>query len=157
MPFRGRIRPAPGGAVRLHLDGDERAVLLGIGQELRDLLDEEPDDPSLRRLYPPAHEDEQLEQEFRELTRSQLTTGRARAIETLERTAGNELLSAEEADAWLRALNDARLVLGTRLDVTEDYDWDALDADTPRAPELALYAYLSWLQEQLVEATCSTT
>ena len=152
MSFRSRIRAAPGGAVRLDLGEDERALLLGIGEELRALLDEEPDDPSLRRLYPQAHEDEQLEQEFRELTRSQLASGRERAIETLEQTAGNELLSAEEADAWLRALNDARLVLGTRLDVTEDYDWDALDAETPRAPELALYAYLSWLQEQIVAA-----
>jgi hypothetical protein len=152
VPPASRIRRAAGGGVRLELDADERALLAGIGEELRALLDEQPDDPSLRRLYPPAHEDEALEREFRELTRSQLTTGRERAIETLERTADNELLSAEEADAWLRALNDLRLVLGTRLDVTEDYDWDALDASAPRAPELALYAYLSWLQEQLVEA-----
>jgi uncharacterized protein DUF2017 len=153
--LRSRIRKAPGGGVRLELDAEERALLADIGEELRALLDGEADDPSLRRLYPPAHEDEQLEREFRELTRSQLTAGRERAIETLERTAGNELLTAEEADAWLRALNDLRLVLGTRLDVTEDYDWDALDAETPRAPELALYAYLSWLQEQLV--ACSIT
>jgi uncharacterized protein DUF2017 len=155
MELRSSIRKAPGGGVRLELDAEERALLAEIGEELRGLLDEQPDDPSLRRLYPPAHEDEQLEREFRELTRSQLTAGRERAIETLERTAGNELLSAEEADAWLRALNDLRLVLGTRLDVREDYDWDALDPTTPRAPELALYAYLSWLQEQLV--ACSTT
>jgi hypothetical protein len=148
----GRIKRAAGGGVRLELDAEERALLAGIGEELRGLLDEQPDDPSLRRLYPPAHEDERLEQEFRELTRSQLTAGRERAIEILERTAGNQALSAEEADAWLRALNDARLVLGTRLDVREDYDWDALDETTPRAQELALYAYLSWLQEQLVEA-----
>ncbi len=147
-----RISRANGGGVRLELDAEERALLAGIGEELHALLDEQPDDPSLRRLYPPAHEDEKLEQEFRELTRSQLAAGRERAIEILERTAGNELLSAEEADAWLRVLNDARLVLGTRLDVTEDYDWEALDANTPRAQELALYAYLSWLQEQLVEA-----
>jgi hypothetical protein len=150
-----RIRRAPDGGVRLELDAEERALLAGIGEELRALLEEQPGDPSLRRLYPRAHEDDQLEQEFSELTRSQLTAGRERAIETLEQTAGNELLSAEEADAWLRALNDLRLVLGTRLDVTEDYDWDALDSSTPRAPELALYAYLSWLQEQLV--ACSTT
>jgi hypothetical protein len=155
MELRSRIRKAPDGGVRLELDAEERALLAGIGEELRGLLDEAPHDPSLRRLYPPAHEDPQLEREFRELTRSQLTAGRDRAIETLERTAGNELLTAEEADAWLRALNDLRLVLGTRLDVTEDYDWDALDSSTPRAPELALYAYLSWLQEQLV--ACSTT
>jgi hypothetical protein len=67
-------------------------------------------------------------------------------------TADQTLLTPEEADAWLRALNDLRLVLGTRLDVGEDFDWDAVGPDHPDAQELALYAYLSWLQEQLVEA-----
>ena len=37
------------------------------------------------------------------------------------------------------------------LDVTEEMSFD-LDPDDPRTPELAVYAYLSWLQEQLVEA-----
>ena len=61
-------------------------------------------------------------------------------------------LSAEEADTWLRALNDLRLVLGTRLDVQEDTFAAELRSDDPRAPALAVYAYLSWIQEQLVEA-----
>jgi len=37
-------------------------------------------------------------------------------------------LTAEEAEAWLTALNDLRLVLGTRLDVREDTFADGLDA-----------------------------
>ena len=45
-----------------------------------------------------------------------------------------------------------RLVLGTELDVTEDLDWEALDQDDARLPGLSLYAYVSWIQEQLVEA-----
>jgi uncharacterized protein DUF2017 len=36
--------------------------------------------------------------------------------------------------------------------VSEETFLDGLDPDDPRAPELALYAYLSWLQEQLVAA-----
>jgi Domain of unknown function (DUF2017) len=44
-------------------------------------------------------------------------------------------------------------VLGTRLELTEDFDWSGFDPEDPDAEELALYAYLSWLQEQLVEAT----
>ena len=60
--------------------------------------------------------------------------------------------TADEADAWLRALNDLRLVLGTRLDVTEDLDYENLDLNEPRGRDLAVYGYLSWLQEQLVEA-----
>ncbi|HEU4942207.1 MAG TPA: DUF2017 family protein [Gaiellaceae bacterium] len=150
--FRSRIRRAADGGVRVELPEDERDLLRQVAGELRALLDDEPEDPSLRRLYPTAHDDAEREQEYRELTRDQLVTGRRRSLDVLRETADRELLAPEEADAWLRALNDARLVLGTRLDVTEDYDWDALDETTPRAQELALYAYLSWLQEQLVEA-----
>ena len=81
-----------------------------------------------------------------------MVIGREKSLDLLAETADRELLTSDEADAWLRALNDARLVLGTRLDITEDFDWDAFDESTPRAPELALSAYLSWLQELLVEA-----
>ena len=146
-----RISRAPDG-VRLDLPEEERELLSQIAGELRALVDEAPEDPGLRRLFPRAHEDEDLEEQYRELTRDQLTTGRDRALETIEETASSSLLSPEEADAWLRGLNDARLVLGTRLEVTEDFDWDAVDLSHPHAQELALYAYLSWLQEQLVEA-----
>jgi hypothetical protein len=58
-----------------------------------------------------------------------------------------------ELDAWLRALNDLRLVLGTRLDVTEDTFLEPVDRRDPDAQALAVYAYLGWLQEQVVEAT----
>ena len=150
--FQNRIDRTPGGEIRLQLEDDERDLLREVADELGTLLEEAPEDPSLRRLFPRAHEDEELEREYRELTQGQLASGRDRAIATLRETADRELLTPEEADAWLRALNDARLVLGTRLDLPEDFDWDAVDSTDARAPELALYAYLSWLQEQLVEA-----
>ncbi|MCL6568207.1 MAG: DUF2017 domain-containing protein [Meiothermus silvanus] len=57
-----------------------------------------------------------------------------------------------ELEAWLRVLNDLRLVLGTRLDVDETTLALGLDPRDPKAPDLALYGYLSWLQEQAVEA-----
>ena len=150
--FQNRIERTPAGEIRLRFADEERDMLREVAGELETLLVEDPDDPSLRRLFPPAHEDEELEREYRELTHGQLVGGRERALATMRQTAGRELLTAEEADAWLRALNDARLVLGTRLDLPEDVDWDEVDATDARAPELALYAYLSWIQEQLVEA-----
>jgi hypothetical protein len=67
-------------------------------------------------------------------------------------TLRKDTLSLDEADAWLRALNDLRLVLGTRLDVTEDLDYENIDLNEPRGRDLAVYGYLTWLQEQLVEA-----
>jgi Domain of unknown function (DUF2017) len=147
---RARIKRGRGGEVRLRLPDDERELIQLLCGELRARVDDERDHPDLRRLFPPAHADDQeAEDEYRRLTGSQLDTGRERALDTVEATIDAGTLTAEEAEAWLRVLNDLRLVLGTRLDVTEDLDWDLRPGD-PRAPELGVYAYLSWLQEQLV-------
>jgi hypothetical protein len=150
MSFSARISRVPDG-IRLDLPEEERLLLRQIALEVGLLLDQ-PRDPSLRRLFPRAHEDDELERQYRELAGDQVISGRRRALETMGETADQTLLTPQEADAWLRGLNDARLVLGTRLDVTEDFDWDRVGADHPHAQELALYSYLSWLQEQLVEA-----
>jgi hypothetical protein len=145
------IRRGRGGKIRVDLEPEERALLRQVAGEVTALLDEAPDDPSLQRLRPPAHDDEALEREYRNLAGAQLDAGHKSALATLAETAGHDNLSDEEADAWLRALNDARLVLGTQLDIAEDFDWSTVEGD-PRAPELAVYAYLSWIQEQLIAA-----
>ncbi len=49
------------------------------------------------------------------------------------------------------ALNDIRLVIGTKLDVSEDPSFEISD-DDPDAPAFAIYAYLGWLLEQVVDA-----
>ena len=46
------------------------------------------------------------------------------------------------------AVNSLRLVLGTRLDVSEDMD--EVDPDHPEAPAFAVYQYLSFLLETIV-------
>jgi hypothetical protein len=150
LVIEARIQRAADGELRLRLPREERLVLRGVAAKTRERLRD--DDPALRRLFPPAYDDAELESEYRELTRRQLTSGREQALELLEATVDNTDLSPVEADSWLRALNDVRLVLGTELDVTEDLDWDALDSEDPRLPRLSLYAYVSWIQEQLVEA-----
>ena len=141
-----------GGAVELRLSRDERSLLTGLVAELRALLDGAPGDPSLRRLFPPAYDEENDERAYRDLMGDELLDGRRAALQLVAETVDRDRLSAEEADTWLRALNDLRLVLGTRLDVQEDTFAEELRPDNPRAPALAVYAYLSWIQEQLVEA-----
>jgi hypothetical protein len=144
------FKPSADGAVAVRLSREERSLLMELASELRSLLDGTTSDPSLRRLFPPGYEDERDERAYRDLTGGELLDGRREALELLAASAQKDRLSAEEADAWLRALNDLRLVLGTRLDVEEG----AL-LDDPRTPELAIYGYLSWLQEQLVAALSS--
>ena len=151
MYFSRKIWRDPGGGVRLYFDEGELLLLRELLAELQTLLDD-PEDPAVRRLFPPAHFDRESEEQYRSLVRGQLVGGRAEALATVRRTLGQDTLSAKEADAWLRAFNDLRLVLGTRLDVTEDIEFEGLDPREPRGRDLAVYAYLSWVQEELVEA-----
>jgi Domain of unknown function (DUF2017) len=142
------------GDYRLRLSDAERELLRTLPLDLLRLLAEDPGDPTLRRLHPSAYEDdEEADGEFRELMQRELEDGRRQALTLLVETASRERLTAAELDAWLRALTDLRLALGTRLEVTEDtYDRD-IDPRDPAAYELSVFAYLSWLQEQAVEAT----
>jgi hypothetical protein len=149
--FPRQIQRDVDGKVRLNLEPHEIALLRELFDELKTLL-EDPDDPALRRLFPPAHTDRENEEQYRSLVGDQLLTGRMKALATVRETLGRHTLAPDEADAWLRALNDLRLVLGTRLDITEDLDFEKLDVNDPRGRELAIYAYLSWLQEQLVDS-----
>jgi hypothetical protein len=149
--FPRQIERGADGSVRLRFNEGEIILLRELLDELEALL-EDPDDPALRRLFPQAHDDPESEEQYRSLVRDQLVTGRSKAVAVVRDTLDKETLDAEEADAWLRALNDLRLVLGTRLDVTEDLDYENIDLDEPRGRDLAVYGYLSWLQEQLVEA-----
>jgi hypothetical protein len=141
--------------VQLRLDVHERLLLSDLLDELERLLDD-PDDPELRRLFPPAYSDRIDDEQYRSLVHDQLVSGRSKALATVRETLAGETLDLEQADQWLRALNDMRLVLGTRWDVTEQLDYGKLDLNEPRGRELAIYGYLSWLQEQLVEALQSS-
>jgi Domain of unknown function (DUF2017) len=149
--FPRQIERGADGGVRLRFNEGEVLMLRELLDELEGLL-EDPDDPALRRLFPQAHDDPESEEQYRSLVRDQLVTGRSKAVAVVRETLGNETLDIDEADAWLRALNDLRLVLGTRLDVTEDLEYENIDLNEPRGRDLAVYGYLTWLQEQLVEA-----
>jgi hypothetical protein len=148
--FVRRIDLGPDGAIRLRLPDEERTLLQIVRAELAELL-EDPDDPDLRRLFPPAYAEPDDEAAYRGLVHDGLVSGRARALETFRRTIDRDALSSDEAQSWLTVLNDARLVLGTRLDVQEDVLLEDVSPHDPRARELGVYTYLSWLQEQLVE------
>jgi hypothetical protein len=151
--IRGPFRPAAG-AFEVRLRAGERRVVRELVGQLRSLLaDEDPStDPAVARLYPPAHPDDPLENlEFERVVGPRLADSRAQAIETIQRTLEAKRLSPEELHAWLRVLNDVRLVLGTRLDVTEG-STEAEFADDPvRHQAYASYVFLSWLVDAIVE------
>ena len=149
--------------VRVRLGQEEVAVLRGLPDQLRAVLGEGDDEPVNQRLFPPAYldvADVEHDAEFQRLMHDDLvkeklanldlvTDSLARGSSSLRRWTVE--LTDDEATAWLGVLNDLRLALGVRLDITEDFDGDVDDAD-PRAPALRLLSYLGWLEEQLLDA-----
>jgi hypothetical protein len=142
--FRQPIKRTRTGRFQVRLSEEDREMLRILHDQLDQLLEE--DDASLRRLFPPAYnQDPEFDAEYQRLMREDLVERRRTALETMLRTLDSPDLSEEELTGWLGALNDFRLVLGTQLDVTED---DAF-IDTP---EHALYHYLGYLEESVVSA-----
>src|SRR5262249_31903116 len=148
-PFDRRIRRTRKGDYEVRIPAGERAVLRQLAGELRELLPT--DDPSLGRLFPPAYADDpESNEEYAQLMHDDLLTERTTALETFERTADARRLTEDELIAWMGSVNDLRLVLGTRLDVTEEMYDRPIDEHAPNAHQLAVYHYLGFLEEQIV-------
>ena len=63
-------------------------------------------------------------------------------------------LDADDVQAWLRCLTDLRLALAERLEIAEEDQsaFDHVDEDDPKAGMYAVYGWLGYLQETLVDA-----
>ncbi len=136
---------------------DDLARLLGQAGETGPATP--PDDPVLARLLPDAYADDaEAAGDFRRFTEQELRNGKAAAartvLATLPEDGGRVRLSGEEAQVWLRALNDVRLALGVRLSITEDFEARLQDLDPadPRSAYMWVYDWLTFLQETLVRA-----
>ncbi|GGW35771.1 hypothetical protein GCM10010503_09410 [Streptomyces lucensis JCM 4490] len=161
------IGPGPGADA----PGDPLAELFAEGPS------EPPADPVLRRLFPDAYGDPERapgspaeaeerrahSAEFRRYTENDLRAGKRDSalavIRSLDALApvgeGGAVLelAPEESRRWLGALNDLRLAIGARLEITDEDDTDLLyrlpDED-PRKPMVMAYLWLGGLQETLV-------
>jgi hypothetical protein len=168
--------------LRVRLDGDEPALVSGLCEQVLDLIGDvpvegdsleeligtgepvdRPRDPVELRLLPDAYRDEpEAADEFRRLTNSGLRRAKGEALHRVmadiaagSRTRGGGIaVELDEAgcDAWLPALTDIRLTLGTRIGVREDMDEERaqLEPGSRRQAELAAYDWLSWLQDAIV-------
>ncbi|HEY2225051.1 DUF2017 domain-containing protein [Actinomycetospora sp.] len=143
---------------------DELSALTGI----RTGLSTAPDDPVLARLLPDFHRPDAdpgpdaeseapdgaaLAAALRSVREPELIEAKRDAIammlSSLPAGGGRVELTAPQADAWLTAVNDVRLALGTALEVSEDMP-EQLPPEDPRADHLPVYHWLTWLQDSLV-------
>ena len=152
MAAKARFTRDRHGRFQVRLSAQERQLLAGLPAQVLELLATE--DPSTRRLFPAAYPDDpEAEKEYRSLVGDSLLDHHRQALDALAEGATADALEAGDLEQWMGALEVLRLVLGTQLQVTEDMT--DIDPDDRRAPGFALYAYLSMVQEELVDALAS--
>lgn len=142
------VKRVRSGVYKLRLSSGERELLRDLPNQLKALLGQT-DEPSLKRLFPPAYlDDAEGEAEYRRLMGEDLLQGRQAALDIMAATVDAIELDEQQITAWLSSLNDLRLVLGTQLDVQEDEE----PVDTPIHH---VYYYLTMLEDAVVTAMSS--
>ena len=150
------------GFVVVTLLTEEVELLAMTARDMMTIVEEPPDGDVRDRLYPRAYLDpteEKAQAEYDALVHHDLVQARRNAFESivdaLEASTANSrgqveiTLALEDELLWLTAVNDARLVIGTALGVSEDLDTDFEPGD-PRFEYGVLYSWLTQLHFELV-------
>jgi len=118
-----------------------------------------PEDPVLLRLLPNAYADPEAAADFRRYTEPTLRGKKKRTLAQVR--AALEIIVDEDragvvddldSEVWLMAINDLRLALSVRLEINpESFDlFEALSDEDPQKAIYAVYFWLGWLQESLL-------
>ena len=153
-----RIEPEITG-VLIELTTTERRLLATLLTQYDELVHDQlddtdlADDPALARLFPNAYPDDaEAAAEFRQYTRDGLVerksanSGLIAAALTESSDDGRLTVERDDAEHWLPALTDLRLVLAERLGIHND------DDPLPESELADVYQWLGELQWALVEA-----
>ena len=171
-----RIQTADGPRFASTLQPHEAALLRTMATSVQEMLDqrqsatpsdpleqltgirtgnaEPPEDATLRRLLPDfIKEPDDAVGALRSLHEPEIIDAKIAAaqelLDTLPGADGRVELTEAQANAWIAAVNDMRLSLGTILGVGPDGP-ERLPSDHPLATHLDVYQWLTVLQEYLV-------
>jgi len=164
------------GRIVLRVDQVERGLLASVARQVIDLVkppepdpEQDPlaaqlgwidgdvgisDDPAVARLLPDAYDDPDDARDFRRFTEHDLRQSKVQhattVLEEIERS--GEKVAVASPDSWLQTLNDARIAIGTRIQISEDNheELSNLSEEDPRAGLFHVYDWLTFLQESLV-------
>ena len=138
------------GSFGVTLPMHDRTLLEQLIPQMRERIIEH--DPDTWRMFPnPYPKHAKAADEYSELIGDDLKDKHIDALATVERTLDSKRLTEDEMVRWMNAVNHLRLFMGTRLNVTEDSDYD----DFKTNEELALfdmYVYLGGMLELIVRA-----
>lgn len=150
-------------SIGLSLAGEDGRRDEGLGNAGPEALADR--DPALDRLLPMAHRgDDQVAAEFRRLTEEGLRQRKSANLDTAigclrAARRGRVELDDSQAGAFLVALTDVRLLLGERMGMRTEEDAEALHRamatisdDDPLGYAMAVYDFLTWVQETLTYA-----
>jgi hypothetical protein len=145
--FGGPIHRRRDGSYAVDLAEPDRALLGTLVEQLRELLTT--DSPVLERLFPPPYGDDQERNEgYAAVAHPELIEHRLESLEAVEASLWATSLDEEQLSAWMRSINDVRLVLGTILEVEEDGVAPVVDDDN--AATFHAYEFLGHLLELIV-------
>ena len=150
LPFR----PNSDGSFTVDLPDDYRQLLASLAEQIDEVVTE--DTPFTKRLFPTAYPDDaERDAGYQIFARDQLINERKSAADTVLATAHNETLTEDELSQWMAVINDARLIIGTYLDVSED-DEDEVSIDDPDFDRRLIYEELGLLLHNIVVVLTQT-
>ena len=153
--MRGPVTRKGPDRFRVRLSPRERETLSTFVAQLREILtSEDPSsDPAVARLFPAAVPDDVMANlEYEQRHGHDLLLGKLEALDTVDATIGKGELSEDEVLAWLGSLNSIRLVVGTRLELTEESNQGDFMGNEQNAALYEMYHYLTWLEGWMIEA-----
>jgi hypothetical protein len=146
---RGRFRYRSGKIV-VELPKEEREFLSDV-LELLGSIPSSGDDPATRRLQVPVYlDDPEANSEWWLFMGEELSIARSADRDVYQRVMDADkriTLTTEEADAFLRVLNEGRLALGARFGLEVEADHDQLPEEQRQVLD-----YLGWTLEEMTVA-----
>jgi hypothetical protein len=146
---RRPIRRTSSGTYLIELEPEVRQLVGSFVDQLRELLATDSD--LLVRLFPPPYgDDEERNAGYAVLAGAELREQRLAALDQVSEHLDATELDEDQLMAWMRSINDIRLVMGTMLGVDDDTGPPTGDEDDAAA--YGVYEFFGALLETIVAA-----
>ena len=146
---RRPVRRTGEGTYAVDLDPEVRELLGSFVDQLTELLATDSD--LLVRLFPPPYgDDEERNAGYALLAGSELREHRLAALDQVREHLDATVLDEEQLLAWMRSVNDIRLVMGTMLGIEDDVEEPELDQEGIAA--YRVYEFFGALLDAIVGA-----
>ena len=138
------------GSFSITIPQQERQLLEQLIPQMRELI--ESHDQLAWRLFPNPYPDhEKAADDYSEMIGDDLEERHLAALTVVEETLDAKRLEEDQMAAWMSAVNDLRIVIGTRLGVEEDTEIDDFVGEVDQSLFLT-YSYLGIMLDRIVQA-----